>query len=332
MMRKIIACSAFLLSASLASAEDFYKGKTLTMIVGFTAGGGFDTNARLLSRHITKHIQGKPDIVISNIVGAASFTGLQYLETRAPRDGTALATFNFGLIGDSKVFPERVKADFRNYAWIGSITPDVSVCYMWAHSGTTTLDEVRKKAVVHMGNDGIGTSAYLIQNILKNIFNVNLKMVHGYPGTAEVRLAIQRGELDGDCGAWSSIPEAWIKEKNITPLWRTASILLPDIPSETPYVVDIAPNEKAKRVIRLLTASGQLGRPFIASAFSPKERIEILRAAFDATMKDPDFLADAAKLRQPVNPTNANQAMEILNAIYDAPPELVAEARAAAGE
>lgn len=314
-----------------AWADDFYKGRTITMVVGFTPGGGFDTNGRMLARHITHHIPGRPDMVVSNMVGAASFTAVQYLETRAPKDGTAIVTFNFGLIGDSKVFPERVKLDFRSFAWIGSISADVTVCYLWSALGVRTLDEARALPVVHMGNDGVGTSAYLVQNLFKNIFGVKVQQVQGYPGTAEVRLAIERGELDGDCGAWSSIPESWIKAGKITPMLRTSPVLPDDMPRDTPYAVDIAPDETSRNVIRLLTASGRLGRPFIASEATPANRVAILQRAFDETMTDPEFLADAAKLRQPVSPVSGKDAQQILQTIYNAPPAIVSRARSMAG-
>lgn len=331
--KRILAALALggLAVAQPAAAQDFFRGKTITIVVGFSPGGGFDIIARLLSRHLGRHLPGKPDVVISNMPGAASLTGLQYVDTIAPKDGTFLATFNFSLIGDSRMFPERTKVDFRKFAWLGSVNQDISSCYTWGALGLKTLDEVRRKPEVHMGDVGLGTSAYQNQNILKNIFGVNVKQVLGYPGSAEQRIAIERGELDGDCGAWVSMPPEWIDGRKINPLMRSSPILAPGMPPDVPYMADIAPDEKSRKIIELLTASGQVGRPFIASPAVPADRVAALRQAFDETMTDPDFLADAARIRHPVAPKNATEALKIVNDIQAAPDEIARAAREIAG-
>ena len=318
-------------TGAAAQGEDFYKGKTITILVGFSPGGGFDINARLLARHIGRHIPGRPDVVVSNMNGAASLTAVQYLDTRGPKDGTLIDTFNFGLIGDSKLFPERVKADFRNYGWLGSISVDVTVCYTWGALGLKTLDDARKHRVVHMGDVGPGTSAYINQNILKKIFGVNVQQVHGYPGSAEQRIAIERGELDGDCGAWASLPAEWVDGGKINPLMRSAPSLMPGLPDSVPQMDDMAPDARAREIIKLLTAPGNVGRPFIVSNAVPADRLKILRDAFDATMKDPDFIAEAARLRMPVTPKSGDDARRVVEEIYAAPADLVKEAREVAG-
>ena len=314
-----------------ARAQEFYKDKTITILVGFSPGGGFDINARLLARHIGKHIPGRPEVIVSNMNGAASLTAVQYLDTRAPKDGTVIDTFNFGLIVDSKLFPERVRADLRDYNWIGSISVDVTVCYTWAVLGLKTLDEVRKRPIVHMGDVGPGTSAYVNQNILKKIFGVNVKQVIGYPGSAEQRIAIERGELDGDCGAWSSLPADWIDGRKVNPLMRSTPTLAPGMPASVPYMGDIAPDAHSRKLIELLTASGGVGRPYIVSKDVPADRVQILRSAFDLTMKDPEFIAEAAKLRLPVTPKTGDEGRKVVEDVYAAPADLVKEAREIAG-
>lgn len=330
-IRKLLIAGVACLASFAAQAEDFYKGKTITILVGFSPGGGFDLNARLLARHMGKHVPGNPDMVVSNMNGAASLTAVQYLDTRAPKDGTVIDTFNFGLIADSKLFPERVKVDLRNYGWIGSISVDVSSCYTWGALGLKTLDDVRKRPIVHMGDVGPGTSAYVNQNILKKIFGVNVKQVIGYPGSAEQRIAIERGELDGDCGAWASMPADWVEGGKVNPLMRSSPTLAPGMPDTVPYMGDIAPNAHARALIELLTASGGVGRPFIVSSAVPADRLEILRTAFNATMRDRDFNDEAKRLRFPVTPKTGQEALRVVEEIYAAPPDLVKEAREIAG-
>jgi tripartite-type tricarboxylate transporter receptor subunit TctC len=318
--------------AAPARAQDFYKGKTLTIVVGFTPGGGFDLNARLLARHMGRHIPGNPDVIVQNMPGAASLKSVLYLDTTAPRDGTVIGTFNFGQIGDSRMTPEKVKVDFRKFSWIGSISQDLTICYTWHALGIKTLAELQRHGIVHMGLTGAGTSSDVNQKILKEIFRVSVQQVAGYPGSAEERLAIERGELDGDCGAWSSIPEEWIAGAKINPVVRSAPIELPDMPPHVPYAADIAPNGRDRDIIRLLTASGQLGRPFIASSAAPADHIAVLRAAFDETVKDPEFMADAGKLRMPVSPKSAKDAADIVQDVYATPDDIVQAGRKIAGE
>jgi hypothetical protein len=329
--RVLVALATFAMTAP-AAAQDFYKGKMLTIVVGFTAGGGFDLNARLLARHIGRHIPGNPDVVVQNMPGAASLKSVLYLDTTAPRDGTVIATFNFGQIGDSRMLPEKVKIDFRKFSWIGSISQNLEVCYTWHTLGVRTLAQLQRHGPVHMGLTGAGTSSDINQKILKEIFKVPVEQVAGYPGSAEERLAVERGELDGDCGDWSSLPREWIQGRKIDPITRSGAIVPPDLPPDVPYSADIAPSERDGDTIRLLTASGQVGRPFIASLAVPADRTRILRDAFNATVKDAAFIADAQSLRLPVSPKNGEEALRTVEGIYATPDEIVRAARKIAGE
>ena len=332
MRRTIIAAGAVALCSmgfapGAASAQDFYKGKTLTIVVGFTPGGGFDANARLLSRHIGDHIPGHPDVVVQNMPGAASLQSVNYLDTTAPRDGTVITTFNFGLIGDSRVRPDRVKVDFRSFNWIGSIGEDPSVCYISTSLGIKTFGEFKAHSQFHMGLTSVGSSNDTDQRILKSIFGIDIQQVAGYPGSAEKRLAIERGEVDGDCGAWSEIPPEWIADGKIKSFVNLGSYRPAGMAQDVPYAIDIATNEHDKSIIRLLTASAELGRPFIASREVPAERIKILRDAFAATMKDQAFVDDAAKLRLPISPQVGDDARKIVETIDATPDDIVQAAR-----
>jgi tripartite-type tricarboxylate transporter receptor subunit TctC len=323
---------ALFVLASLASvvpahADDFYKGKTLTVIVGFSAGGGFDINARLLARHIGRYIPGTPDVIVENLPGAGSITAVVRLDSDLAKDGTVIDTFNFGRIGDSLLQPDQTKIDFRNYAWIGSISEDLTTCYLWRDKGPKTLAEMKAGGHYYFGLAGVGTSEDLNTKILKNIFGINIDQVAGYPGSAEIRVAIERGELDGDCGAWSSIPEDWTKSAKFHPVSRSGRTGPPGMPASVPYTVDAAPSDAARNIVRLLLADSEVGRPFIASRAVPAERIAILRTAFDAAVKDKDFLAEAEKLRLPVQPRTGEEAAKVVAELYAAPQDVVAAAR-----
>ena len=310
-----------------AAAEDFYAGKTLTILVGFSAGGGFDTNARVLARHIGRHIPGAPNVVVDNMPGASSVTSILYLDNKAPADGTFVDTFNFGLLAASLLRPNLVSLDLRKYAWIGSISEDLTACYVRANLGPKTIAQLKAYGPVHFGNDGIGTSEDINERILRSVLGLDVRQVGGYAGSAQVRLAIERGELDGDCGAWSSLPEDWVKLKKISPISRSGMALPEGLTPDVPYIADLAPDDRARGIINLLVSGGQLGRPFIASAAVPPERLKILRDAFDATMKDPAFRADLDRLRLPFSPKTADEALKTVGAIYASPPDIIAAAK-----
>src|SRR5579862_7038601 len=190
-----------------AGAEDFYQGKTVTIVVGFSPGGGFDVFARLLARHLGDFIPGRPTVVVRNMPGAGTMAAVRYLMTGAPQDGTTIGAFQPGLIGQSRLTPDKVPLDFRNFAWIGSISEDLSICYTWSALGLKNLAELKARKGLHFGQSGPGTNGDIFARILKQVFGLDLSEVGGYAGSADVRLAVERGELDGDCGTWSSVPE-----------------------------------------------------------------------------------------------------------------------------
>jgi len=329
---RIVMLLAAMLAAGLAlprpaAAADFYAGKTVTILVGFAAGGGFDINARTLARHLGGHIPGNPAVIVDNMPGASSATAILSLNNKAPTDGTVIDTFNFGLIGASLLRPNLAMLDLRKYAWIGSISEDLTVCYVRANLGLKTIAQLKAHGPVHFGNAGLGTSDDLNERILRAVLGLDIRQVAGYAGSAQERLAIERGELDGDCGAWSSLPDDWIVQKKISPITRSGRALPAGLSPDVPYIGDLAPNDRARSIINLLVADGQVGRPFIASAAVPKERLKILRDAFDATMKDPAFRADLDKLRLPFSPKTGEQALDTVNAIYAAPPDIIAAAK-----
>jgi tripartite-type tricarboxylate transporter receptor subunit TctC len=310
-----------------AAAEDFYAGKTLTILVGFSAGGGFDINARALARHIGRYIPGNPTVVVDNMPGASSVTSILYLDNRAPQDGTFIDTFNFGLLSASLLRPNLATLDLRKYAWIGSISEDLTACYVRSNLGPKTIAQLKAYGPVHFGTDGVGTSEDINERILRSVLGLDIRQVGGYAGSAQVRLAIERGELDGDCGAWSSLPDDWIKQKKISPISRSGMALPAGLTPDVPYIADLAPNDRGRQIINLLVSGGQVGRPFIASAAVPPERLKILRNAFDATMKDPAFRADLDALRLPFSPKTADEALKTVGAIYASPPDIVQAAK-----
>jgi tripartite-type tricarboxylate transporter receptor subunit TctC len=341
MKRNLVAIAA-LLSSALAwgatsawaqgSAAHFYQGKTLRLIVGFSSGGGYDQYGRLLARHYGTYIPGQPAVVVQNMPGAASLKAVQYLDQGAPKDGTTLVTFNPGLITQSLTQSSANMPDFRSYAWIGNISEDVRVCFTWGARHITTLDAFLTKGDMVFGNTGIGTSAYIDDRILQMLFNIHLRTVQGYPGSADKKIAIENGELDGDCGSWTSMPDDWLRDQKINIHLRFSRTVPPHMPSSITYARDILDDDTKKQTLDLLLAGAQIGRPFIAPLSVPDERITALRRAFDATMKDKDFLAEAETLHLLIGPDRGEDVQNTIEQLYQTSPEIKARARAIAGD
>ncbi len=319
-------------AASNAPAEEFYQGKTLSIVVGYAAGGGYDTNARLLARHIGRHIPGHPSVIVVNMPGAGSLKSLEYIERTAPKDGTTLELFDFTQITNSLLTPDKVPIDFRRFKWVGSITEDLAACYVWHTVKAKTLAEVQALPVVHMGRTNPGSSSDIEQKIFRKLFNVKVHSVAGYKGSAEAFLAVERGELDGGCLTWSSLPAKWTTDKLITPILRLSKATAPDLPASIPSAYDVAANDRDGKIIRVPLAAGEVGKPFVFALGVPDDRVATMRAAFAATMKDPEFLADAEKMRLPVTPRLGEEAARILDEVYASPADIIESARAVASD
>jgi tripartite-type tricarboxylate transporter receptor subunit TctC len=335
LMRFLATFVLFFATAAPAAAQDpasFYKGKTVRLVVGFSPGGGYDVYARLLARHYSRHIPGNPNVIVQNMPGAASLKSLQYLSSGAPSDGTVITTFNPGLITQSLTAPEKIGLKFLDYAWVGNVSEDFRVCYTWNGTGIRSWADFIARDKVTFGNTGVGTSAYIDNRILSHLFGVRLHTVQGYPGSADKRLAIERGELDGDCGSWTSMPEEWLRENKITALIRLSQRRLPDMPESMPYAGDLLTDQKKKQTFVLLTAGALIGRPYIAPREIPADRLAALRAAFDAATKDPEFLAEAAKQRLAVTPMSGAEVERAITQLYQTPPDVVAAAKDISGD
>jgi hypothetical protein len=327
-----LALAALLPLAAPARADDFYQGKTLNIVVGYTAGGGYDINARLVSRHISRHIPGAPNVVVVNMPGAGSLRSLEYLDKQAAKDGTVVGLFDYTQITNSLLTPAKVPIDFRKFKWIGSTQQDLAVCYVWHTVKARTIADMQRLKVINMGRTNPGTSSDTQQRILRKLFKVNVHSVAGYAGSAEGFIAVERGELEGGCMTWASLPPHWIADSKIVPIMRITDGTAPDMPAGVPVAADLLTQDRDRQVLRVLSAPGEVGKPLVVHLSVPDDRVTILRNAFAAMVKDPAFIADAAKVRQPVTPTLGAQATKILDEVYATPPDIIEAARAVAND
>jgi tripartite-type tricarboxylate transporter receptor subunit TctC len=329
---RALAMVAVAASCGVARGQPAPEPRSLTIVVGSTAGGGYDVYARVLARHMGRHLPGQPGIVVQNMPGASSLKAVQYLDTAAPRDGSVLVAFNPGLITESLLNPDKIRLRFSDVAWIGSITRDLRVCYAWSATGIATWNDLKAVKRFNLGAPAPGTSSFINAAMLKNLFGIAVRQVTGYAGSSEQRLAIERGELDGDCGAWNIVPPDWIAGSKVNPLVKLTAGPVPGLAADVPFIGDLADSREIKGLLDLLIAPDALGRPFIASKYAPPERIAIIGRAFGRTMTDAAFLAEMERLDLPVDgPIGARQAEKLLALIYAAPPALVARAREVVG-
>jgi tripartite-type tricarboxylate transporter receptor subunit TctC len=334
-MRFVISLAAAALFATAASAQDvagFYKGKTVRIIVGFSAGGGYDHYARVLSRHIGRHIPGNPNVIVQNMPGAASLNSVRYVATAAPIDGTVINAFNPGLITQSVTVPQKIGANFLDFAWLGSVTEDFRVCHTWNGTGIKDWQDLLKRPQVNFGVTGVGTSSYIDSKMLSDLFGVNVRQVTGYPGSTEKRIAIERGELDGDCIGWTSVPEHWVRENKVTVHLRFSRTLVADMPATSLVARDVLTDNRKRQILDLLTASSVVGRPYIVPKAVPADRQAALRSAFEATLKDPEFVAEITKQRLTIAPMTAPEIEAFLKELYQTPADVVEATRKMSGD
>jgi tripartite-type tricarboxylate transporter receptor subunit TctC len=319
-----VAAAVLVSSVGVAQAQSYSGGKNVRIVVGSSAGGGFDAFGRLAGRNLGQYLAGNPNIVVSNLPGAGSMKSVQSLKTQAA-DGTYMVLFNPGQVLNSLVQPKKVKMKFDEVTFIGSMTADARVCYSWHTTGIKTLDDLLKRKQFATGHTGKGASNYIDAAVLKNVFGANLKQIIGYPGSAEQRLAVEKGELDGDCGSYDSIPENWIKDKKINIFIRVSKVSIPEI-ANVPSAGDLAKGEK-KKIVTLLTAHSDIFRPLIVSKKTPADKVAALRKAMWDMVNGKPFLDDAKRSgRSVIAPMKGEDIETMINDLYATPAKLIAEA------
>jgi hypothetical protein len=339
--RRLPAAAAALLALGLSarpsiaqetqSAQTFYAGKTIKLIVGLPPGGGADAYARLVQRHLGRHIPGTPAILIQNMPGAGSLRSVMALNA-SPDDGTVMAHFSSALLSEAITAPERVRLDFRTYAWLGNVSEDVRVCYLRSASGIRNWHEMLARNEVVFGATAQGNAGNVDTAMLRNLFGVKLKQVSGYAGSAEKRLAVEKGEIDGDCGGWTSVPDDWLRDRKINVMVRLSPTLVPGIDQSVPFGGDLVRDAPERKIYDFLTAPERLGRLFMVAGAVPPDRVAVLRSAFDAMVVDPQFLTEAAQLRLLVTPMPAAEVAHRVGELYATPADVVARAKTIGGE
>lgn len=331
-------CMAFaLLGAACipAQAQDdgFFKGRTIQMVIGHEAGAGFDLYARALIRHMPRHIPGHPAMVPQNMLGAVGMVSANWLYNVAPRDGTAIATFAPTSLVETLLGDGTGKFDAGRFNWIGNMDESVALCVTTRSSGVTNFEEMRKKeTLVGAGGSGVGGPLSQTARAVKNLLGGNIKLIQGYKGSPSVRLAMLNREVHGICGIpLSTVQSEWqgdLASGEFIPVLQMGLEPHPDL-TGVAHAYQYVKGEDERSLFDLVFGIQSLGRPFAAPPDVPQARIATLRAAFDASLRDEAFLAEAKKLRLTIKPTSGADMEIRLRAVYALPKPLIEKARQA---
>ena len=321
---------AFLISlalANVAAADDFYKGKTIRIVVGFSAGGGFDTYARAIARHMAKHIPGEPAIVVENMTGAGSLIAANHVYKVAKPDGLTIGHFIGGLFLGQVLGQKGIEFDARKFEFIGAPITDHVVCALTKASGITSVEKwMASRTPIKMGGIAPGTSTPdNATRIFKVALGLPIQLVTGYKGTADVRLAAESGEIAGGCWGWDSVKVTWrkaLESGDAVVVLQANRKNHPDL-QQIPQAIKLAKTEEGRRIIEVgIHADSDIVRTYSLPPGTPKDRIQVLRKAFEDTLKDPQFLADAKKSDLTVDPVSVDHIEKDIAGLFKLDPGL----------
>jgi tripartite-type tricarboxylate transporter receptor subunit TctC len=317
-------------TATADPVEDFYHGKTLDLIIPTSPGGDYDIRGRMLARFMGRYIPGNPNIVARNMPGGVGIVAANYMAKVAPRDGTVLHMIFQSMPAYQAMGGQGVEFDVRQFGWIGNTTDTPNVVNSWYTTGIKTIQDVMKRELV-VGAPGTGTSSYLYPAAMNALVGTKFKIVSGYPGGNDVNLAMEKGEVGGrgsnSWASWKSGHPQWIADKKIYILVQIGLKRAPDLP-DVPLMSELAKTDEDRQVLTFISADTGISRALVTTPDVPPERLAALRKAFMETMKDPDFLAEAAKTQMDISPSSGEEAQKVADSILDYPATVVARAKA----
>ena len=330
----VLAAALALPAGEVSAQADFFVGKQMSLLIGTTAGGGYDAYGRLLARHISRHIPGNPAVVAKNMPGAGGLTAANYLYNRGPKDGTEILIVQNGLPFErlfQTLSPEGKNAlfDATKFGWIGSATQTVFVTVTWHASGVRTLQDAMAKETI-LGASTPSADSYILAMLSNNLLGTRFKVVHGYAGATEVSLAVENGEVQGEAGKdWTTLTATkpqWIRDKLIHILVQMGMNAHPDLKG-VPMAIELAKSPDDREIMEVVFAKYGMARPFFTAPGVPSERLALLRRAFDATMSDPVVIAEATKLGMEVSPVRGEAVDALVTKMMATPDSLAARAR-----
>jgi len=328
----LVAATALLWPASTQAqtVDEFYRSKSVTMLVGSGAGGGYDTYARIFARHMSRYIPGNPTIIAKNMPAAAGLAAANTLYTTAEKDGSTIAAFTNGSAMEPLFGNASARYDAQKFNWLGSIGKLQNVCATWHQSSVKTIAAARAREVI-VAAAGATSNTAIVPKALNALIDTKFKVIAGYDTGAGLTLSIERGEAEGICGlSWSTMKASrphWIRDKLLNVIIQMGLQKLADLP-EVPSALDLVSDAGNKQVLELILIRQEAGRPFAAPPGVPPDRLAALRHAFDATLEDAEFRADATKAQLEIEPLTATEIDKLLATAYGAPKSIVQKAAA----
>jgi tripartite-type tricarboxylate transporter receptor subunit TctC len=318
-------------AAAADAVADFYAGKQIRVLIGFPPGGGYDTYARLLAKHMPKHIPGKPTMIVQNMPGAGSMIAAQNLMQQAPRDGTVVGTISKDSPMDVVVNSSPYRADFAKLNWIGNVSEDNNIMTVWAATGVKTIEDAKNKELV-MGATAANGAAALYPRLLNNTLGTKFKILAGFPGSTELNLAMEKGEIDGrGSDSWVTLRGSrpdWVRDKKVNVLMQMG-FRRDEETKDIPLMIDLATTPAEKILFEMLSSGSRVGNPLVTTPDVPADRLEALRAAFDQVVQDPEFLAEAQAAKLTVYAAPGKAVQEAVAKTVNAPPDVVSLVTAA---
>lgn len=318
------------IEAAAQTPEQFYAGKAIDLVIGYPPAGSNDTYARLLARHLGRHVPGNPNIVPKNMPGAGSFQALGYLHKVAPNDGSVIGIGAPTAPLDEKLGTQGVRFKTAEFNWIGRIDSLINIVFMWKTSPVKTVADAQRTEST-LSATGAGSTVSVYPTVMNNVLKTKFKLIMGYRGSNEAQLAVERGEVEGHSTSWTAVKVAhpdWLPSKSITILVQFGLNRHPELP-DVPTVVELARTDEERAILRAVMNATEVGTAFFTTPGAPADRVEALRRAFDATVKDPEFLDEARRTSLTVNPLAGEELQKLVAEVSNLSPDLLDKVRAA---
>ena len=327
-LASLLVAAGWASTAKAQSPAEFFRGKTITILIGTSAGNDYDFRGRLIARFMGRHVPGEPVLVPRNMPGGGGVVATNYVASVAPRDGTTLYMIMANMMTAQAMNVQGVQFDTRKFRWLGNTTSTPNVVNSWHTTGITKIEQTRTQELV-VGAP-VGTAGVLYATAINKVYGAKLKIVTGYPGGGEVNIAMERGEVNGrgsnSWAAWNSTKPQWLAEKKINILVQVGLTRHPELP-DVPLLLELASTDVDRAVMRFISSETAIARALVAPPEVPADRVEALRSAFDAAIKDPELVAEAKKSRMDLSPMRGADAQKIADGIVDTPAAVIARAR-----
>jgi tripartite-type tricarboxylate transporter receptor subunit TctC len=310
-------------NATTAAADTFYQGKTITLLVGYPPAGAPDTFMRLVSRHFAQHVPGNPAIVVQNMGGAGSLKAANYMAQSAPRDGTVLALLAPTLPLEERLGSSAARYKSKELAWIGRMATAPNVTFIMNTSAVKTIKDASDHVAI-LGATGRASTNFIYPNVMNSVLGTKFNIVAGYPGTADVMLAMDRGEVEGNSATYDGLMNQhpdWVKTKRVNIVVQYLLTRDPEL-QDVPTMVELARTDEERKILRAVSTASEFGKFLLTSPEVPADRIETLRRAFDAMVKDPEYIADAQGQRIGLNPLNGEGLQNLVEEVADLSPDI----------